>query len=578
MMTRFTQTQAAHRSRRWTGVLLLLACSIGLARADAPRPAAAWDAYVNAFIEARFAANPAAAVYAGRHEFDGRLPDLSAAALRKEVERLEAARRDVLAFDADELDEHRRREREYLLSAVEVALFWDKEAEWPYRNPAYYLGAIDPEIYLSKPYAPLEQRMRAYVAYARELPRVAQQIRANLRTPMPAPWIEYGVNAFGGFARFFDHDVAAVFADVKDEGLQRELAEANASAAKAMQSLADWLAAERPRATQGFALGPQLFARMLAATEQVTVPLDRLQEIGKADLERNFASLRQACAEFAPGRTLRDCADLANSHKPEGGAVAAARRQLPELRAFVEQKGLVTIPGPQQALVEQAPPYNAQNFAYIVTAGPYERKDVPSVYYIAPPDPRWTPEEQARYVGGEGTLLSTSVHEVWPGHFLHFLHVNRSPSKVAQLFQSYAYTEGWAHYSEEMMIEQGLRGGAAEWRVGQLLSALRRDARFLSAIGLHAQGMSVAESEKLFLDTFADPGNARQQALRGTYDPAYLNYTLGKLMILKLRSDWMAAHGGKGTLRVFHDAFLSYSGPVPLVRKLMLGENAGQAL
>jgi uncharacterized protein (DUF885 family) len=258
--------------------------------------------------------------------------------------------------------------------------------------------------------------------------------------------------------------------------------------------------------------------------------------------------------------------------------VAAARRQLPELRAFVESKGLVTIPGPEQALVEKAPPYNAQNFAYIVTAGPYERKNVPSVYYIAPPDPRWTPEEQARYVGGEGTLLSTSVHEVWPGHFLHFLHVNRNPSRVAQLYQSYAYTEGWAHYSEEMMIEQGLRSGAAEWRVGQVLSALRRDARFLSAIGLHAQGMTVAESEKLFLDTFADPGNARQQALRGTYDPAYLNYTLGKLMILKLRADWMTAHGGKGTLREFHDEFLSYSGPVPLVRKLMLGRDAGSPL
>jgi uncharacterized protein (DUF885 family) len=176
-------------------------------------------------------------------------------------------------------------------------------------------------------------------------------------------------------------------------------------------------------------------------------------------------------------------------------------------------------------------------------------------------------------VGGEGTLLSTSVHEVWPGHFLHFLHVNRNPSKVAQLFQSYAYTEGWAHYCEEMMKDQGLRQGSPEWHVGQLVSALRRNARYLSAIGLHTQGMTVAQSEKLFLDALADPGNARQQALRGTYDPAYLNYTLGKLMIMKLRDDWMAAHP-KATLREFHDAFLSYSGPVPLVRRLMLGNDS----
>jgi Bacterial protein of unknown function (DUF885) len=309
------------------------------------------------------------------------------------------------------------------------------------------------------------------------------------------------------------------------------------------------------------------------------VPLARLSEIGRADLERNVAALREICNTYTPGKTLRQCADAANSHKPEGGAVAAARRQLPELKAFVQKKGLVTIPGSEEALVDQAPPYNAQNFAYIITAGPYEGKNVPSVYYISPPDPSWTPQEQAQYVSGEGTLLSTSVHEVWPGHFLHFLHVNRSPSKIAQLFQSYAYTEGWAHYTEEMMQQEGLRPGSPEWRIGQLLSALKRNARYLSAIGLHTQGMTVAQSEQLFLESgLQDPGNARQQALRGTYDPAYLNYTLGKLMVLKLRADWMAQQRDKASLRGFHDQFLSLSGPVPLVRRLMLGDNAGSPL
>ena len=540
---------------------------------------AAWDAHVARFIEAGFVANPVAAVYAGRHEFDGRLPDLSAAALRRDVARLESEQARTQAFNPAGLSTDRQREREYLTAALDVDLFWRKEAEWPYRNPAFYLGLIDPEIYLSKPYAPLDQRMRAYIAYAREIPRVAGEIRANLRTPMPAPWIEYGVNTFGGFASFYSADVAPVFADVKDPALQKQLAAANADAAKAMQGLADWLASERPRATKDFALGPKLFSRMIAATEQVDVPLQRLEEIGRADLERNLTSLREVCARYTPGKSLRECADEANSHKPAGGSVAGARRQLPELRAFVAQKGIVTIPGPEQALVDEAPPYNAQNFAYIVTAGPYEKKNVPSVYYIAPPDPRWTPEDQAKYVSGEGTLLATSVHEVWPGHFLHFLHVNRNPSKIAQLFQSYAYTEGWAHYAEEMMVEQGLREGNLEWRIGQLLSALKRDVRYVSAIGLHTQGMSVAESEKLFLDSaLIDPGNARQQSLRGTYDPAYLNYTLGKLMILKLRADWMARQGSKASLREFHDQFLSYSGPVPLVRRLMLGENAGPPL
>jgi len=568
---------ATQQPFRLLALLVTAAWAFGMSPASAwaaaPTADAAWDADVAQFIAGHFAANPVTAVYAGRHEFDGQLPDLSEAALRQDLARVEAARARIQAIDPAALSESRQRERAYLLAALDVELFWKKEAEWPRRNPAYYLGLLDPEIYLSKPYASLETRMRAYIAYAREVPRAAAQIRANLRTPMPAPWIEYGINAFGGFAQFYATDVTAIFADIKDPKLQQQLADANAGAAKAMQELADWLVTERKRATQDYALGPQLFSRMVAATEQVDVPLARLQQIGQADMERNLAALRSVCATYAPGKTLRECADKANSHQPEGGSVAAARRQLPELRDFVATKGIVTIPGPEQALVEAAPPYNAQNFAYINTPGPYESKEVPGVYYIAPPDPRWTPAEQAQYVGGEGTLLSTSVHEVWPGHFLHFLHVNRNPSKVAQLFQSYAYTEGWAHYTEEMMRDEGLRDGNPEWQVGQLLSALRRNARYLSAIGLHTQGMTVAQSEQVFIDALADPGNARQQALRGTYDPAYLNYTLGKLMIMKLRDDWMAAHP-QATLREFHDAFLSYSGPVPLARKLMLGNDS----
>ena len=539
---------------------------------------AAWDAYVARFIEESFAANPTFAVYAGRHEYDGRLPDFSAAALQKEDARLLAARQAILAVDPAGLDAERRREREYLLAVVDKTLFWRTEAQWPYRNPAFYFDSIDPEIYLSKPYAPLAERLRAFIAYARALPAATRQIRANLRTPLAAPIIDYGVNAFGGYAEFFARDVRGIYAAVDDPKLQAELAEATQVASGAMQELADWLAAQRATATQEFAMGPQLFARMLAATEQVDVPLARLEAIGRADMQRNLVALRKACAGYAPGLDLPACVDRVNSRKPEGGAVEGARRQLPELKRFIVERDLVTIPGPEEALVAEAPPYNAQNFAYINTPGPYE-KNLPAVYYIAPPDPTWSKEDQERYVSGEPQLLFTSAHEVWPGHFLHFLHVNRSRSRVGQLFVGYAYAEGWAHYTEEMMWDAGLRAGSVETHIGQLVSALKRDARYLSAIGLHTQGMTVAQSEQLFRDAMIDPGNARQQALRGTYDPAYLNYTLGKLMIVKLRDDWLAKNGGPKALKAFHDRFLSYGGPpLPLVRQWMLGENAGPPL
>ena len=265
--------------------------------------------------------------------------------------------------------------------------------------------------------------------------------------------------------------------------------------------------------------------------------------------------------------------------KPKDGAVEEARRQLVDLRQFVIDKDLVTIPGNEEALVAEAPPFNRSNFAYIEIPGPYE-KNLPSTYYIAPPDPSWSQAEQDAYIPARTDLLFTSVHEVWPGHFLHFLHVNRSNWIFGRLFAGYAYTEGWAHYTEEMMFDAGLEDSSPEAHIGQLSNALLRNVRFVSAIGMHTGGMSMAESERLFREkAYQDPGNARQQASRGTWDPGYLNYTMGKLMIMQLREDWTARHGGRQGWKAFHDAFLAFGGPpIPLVRAQMLGGKAEAVL
>jgi uncharacterized protein (DUF885 family) len=539
----------------------------------------AWPAFVDSFVEAHFAANPAFAVTAGRHEYDGKLPDFSPTALQAEVDRLRAARRDAEHFAADALDPAQRFERDYLMAVIDEQLFWRDESSWPRRNPAWYLDDLDPDAYLSKPYAPLEQRMRAYIADARAIPRATQQIRANLRAPLPKPWIEYGANAFNGYADFYANDVAAVYAKVDDAALQGELRAANAAAAQAMRELASWLEAQRATAPGDFAIGAALFSRMLAATEQVDLPLQQVAEVGRADLARNTAALDAACREVLPGGPVADCVARVRSHKAADGPVELARRQLPELKAFVRKTAIVTIPSDDEALVAFAPPYNAQNFAYIVVPGPYE-SNVPATYYIAPPDPRCSAEQRAQYVLPDANLLYTSVHEVWPGHFLQFLHSNRCRSKIGQLFVGYAFVEGWAHYAEELMWEVGLHADDPEARVGQLLQALWRDVRYVSAIELHTGRMTVAESERMFREqAYLDAGNAHQQALRGTYDPGYLNYTLGKLMIRKLRDDWSATRGGRAGWREFHDKLLGLGGPpLPLVRRELLGAQAGPAL
>jgi uncharacterized protein (DUF885 family) len=257
--------------------------------------------------------------------------------------------------------------------------------------------------------------------------------------------------------------------------------------------------------------------------------------------------------------------------KPSGGTVDGARAQLTELRQFVIDKKIVTIPSQEQALVAESPPYNRGNFAYISSPGPYEVPSVKATYYVAPPDAKWSAAERNAYLPGKAYLTFVSAHEVWPGHYLQGQFANANSSRAAGLWWDYAFGEGWAHYAEEMMYDSGLGAGDPEMRVGMLTNALLRDVRFLSAICLHSGCMTLAESERMFREqVFADAGTARQQALRGTYDPGYLAYTLGKLMIRKLRTDWLAENPG-ATQQQFHDKFLSFgTPPIPLVRREML--------
>lgn len=535
-----------------------------------------WDSFVSRFLDGYFALNPGFAVYQGRHDFDGKLPDWSAEGLKAQAGFLKQAIADAKAFDTKQLTKQQVFERDYMLAVAEGQLFWLEDADQPHSNPAYYLGAgLDPNVYITRPYADPETRMRAFIAFARNIPTAAAQIRANLKTPMPASFINYGKAGFEGLASYYVGDAKAAFASVQDQALQGEFDAAAQDASRAMKELAQWIESGRSSATQDYALGADRFQRMLYATERVDTPVSELEKIGWADLRRNQEALKSACENFAPGGSIAQCMAKLSSDKPEGGPVAGARRQLPMLKQFLIDKDIVSIPGEEEALVEESPPYNRQNSAYIDIPGPYE-KGLPSVFYISPPDPSWSAAVQQAYIPGEKDLLFTSVHEVWPGHFLNFLHANRAKSLFGKVFVGYAYAEGWAHYAEEMMWDAGLGEGDAETHIGQLSNALLRNCRFVSAIGLHTGTMTQEQSRKLFSEEcYQDEGNSRQQAARGTYDPAYLNYTLGKLLIRKLRDDWTAQHGGRKAWKEFHNRFLGYGGPpIPLVRQMMMETKA----
>ena len=555
--------------------IALVGCGGGEQGPTTSESALPWETFAARVIAEYYERNPATAVDAGLHEYDGQMADYSLDALDEYATWLDAVVAEASAYE--DLEGIEAFERDYLLNQMRGQLFWLRESDYPTKNPLFYGASVS--VYVDREYAPLEERIVAYTQYVSQIPALIETMKTNLEPPLPAPYLEISHGVFSGFAGYLETTVPALFADVEDEQLQRQFAAANDAAVEAVWQAADWIAGLKATGTDDYALGAERFLKMLRDTQGVDISLADLKAAGEADLQRNLDALYEACAEFAPGESTQDCVLKVQNRKPPEGAVAGATRQLPALKEFLIANKLVSIPSDEEALVAEAPPHRRFNMAYISIPGPFE-SGLPSVYYIAPPDPNWSEADRLAYIPGETDLLAVSVHEVWPGHFLQYLHSNRAANNVGRHFGTYTFSEGWAHYTEQMMVDAGLGDGDPEVRIGQLLNALLRNVRYVSAIGLHAEGMTVEESQAMFeAKAFQDFGNASQQAYRGTYDPGYLNYTLGKLMINKLRDDWTAGKGGREAWGRFHDQFLSYGvPPIPLVREQMLGPDyAGDA-
>jgi uncharacterized protein (DUF885 family) len=552
----------------------LVACSNEPDKSAAPMGAAKqpWAEFAATTIDEYYRRNPASAVNEGLHQYDGQVADQSMAAIEEYASWIDSVLTEAASYTG--LEGVEAFERDYMSTSLNGSLFWLRDAEYPVKNPLYYLRSMGVSVYVDREYAPLDQRLRAYTQHMEQVPGLLQQMQTNLQPPLPAPYVAMAGRILGGYVEYFSTTVPEIFSAAEDEQLHRQFEAANDAAIESIERVVGWLDGLKATATDDFALGEERFLKMLRTSQGVDVTLAELKAAGQKNLDDNLQMLYEACAEFAPGESTRDCMTKAAANKPEGGAVARAREQLPMLRKFVEDNQIASIPGTENALVDEAPPHRRFNFAYINIPGSFE-SGLPSTYFIAPPDPEWSEEDQLAYIPGEADLLAVSVHEVWPGHFLQYLHSNRAENNVGQHFGTYTFSEGWAHYTEQMMVDAGLGDGDPEIRIGQLQNALLRNVRYMSAIGLHTEGMTIEESQTMFEEkAFKDFGNASQQAYRGTYDPGYLNYTLGKLMINKLRDDWTAGKGGREAWGRFHDQFLSYGQPpIPLIREQMLGED-----
>ena len=542
-----------------------------------PAPNADGDfaAAADTFIAAHLAFRPNFAIDLGLHDYDGKVPDRSPAAIDAEIARLKAAKQKFAAFDDAKLSKQRRAERALLLAEIGKELFTLDTRRAPYRDPFFYLFRFSLNPYIARDYAPAPQRAAAMLKACEAAPAYFQQAATNLEANLPRQWLQAGIMISGGTLQFLAGDAKKAFASLPEhERIDTCLDNLGKEVAVFKRSLETRM----PTATDDFRLGADKLVQMLRDAEGLDLDIPTLQRIAKADLERNRAAIRAAAA--AIDKTRDPIAVIADAEKPAPDRViATAQAQLGDLRALITAKHIVSIPRDEQVEVRESPAFMRGNFAGLSAGGPFEAAGPTSFYYIAPPDPAWPPEQQKAYVMAIPDLLFTSAHEVMPGHFIQNMHEHASGSKILQTFETYTASEGWAHYVEEMMWDQGLGKGDPRMHIGELKNALLRDVRFEVALGYHAGTMTVDEATKLFVDqAFSDPKTAAQQAMRGTVDPMFLGYTLGKLAIMELHADWQKLHP-KGTLKEFHDEFLSYGeAPLGATRRLMLGDAAGPPL
>jgi hypothetical protein len=520
--------------------------------------------------------DPVSAVELGLHQYDGRVPDCSQVALLARRDFLHRSKELLERFAPGTVSSVHLAEREVLLRRLRVALFDLEVRRAPFINPMFYLQALDLMTYVARDYAPAAERARALTAVAHQAGELFAQARANLEPRLPRTFLDTALLQARGTLAFVTRDVPAALADPQ---LEPALAELSA----ALRRFADFLEARRAEASDQFALGEQAFLRMLLDQEGLEVDLATLEHAGRDDLSRNLEALMAAAHELAPDRPLAEVVRQADEDRPAADEIdALAAHQIDHLRRLIVERHLVSIPSEEPVEVKDAPPFMRYNLAFLRSAGVFESRRLPSFYLISPPDPSWPPAEQKAYLPSKAQLFFVTAHEVLPGHFLHHLFRARYPTPILRSFGSYATGEGWAHYAEELVWEAGALGRSPAAHIGQLKQALLRDVRYLAAIGLHCRGMTVAEAERLFVDkAFADAKTAHQQAVRGTFDPGYLNYTLGKLMIRKLRDDYQrkAEREGGFQLQTFHDRFLSAGfATVPEIRRALLGEHAGSPL
>ena len=553
-----------------------------------------YEAVAEEYIKGYLGAHPLEGTALGLHEYDGKITDYSRLALDAELSRLRRFDDRLSKFDPGKLSPRQSIDLRILQTAVKKDIFEMQDMSVFERNPMVYARAADVNVYIKRNFAPLEDRVRSLVAIESQIPNILIAARTNLNDVVPKPYVELAIQIAKGSADFLKKDLVATVGNLKDEQLRVAFHEANRKAANALNDYAAWLEREKlPKASLDFALGEEKFRRFLAQTELVDLPPQKILEIGMAQLKAEQEAFAEAAKKIDPNKSpIEVFKQIQSEHPTPQNLIPDVAKDLDKIRKYVLTRRLVSIPSDVRAKVKETPQYlRATSFASMDTPGPFEKRANEAYYYVTPTENDWPEKQKEEWLTAFNYYTSdvVSIHEAYPGHYVQFLCLNASPaSKVEKIFGSYAFVEGWAHYCEKMMLDEGYGSStnstpsdddvkrAAKYRMAQADEALLRLCRLCVSIKMHTQKMSLDEATKFFQENcYYEEKPARQEAMRGTFDPGYLNYTLGKLQILKLRDDYKAQQGDDFSLQKFHNELLNHGmPPIRLLREIMLKDQS----
>jgi uncharacterized protein (DUF885 family) len=581
-MTFFTP---AHRPSRALAALATIGLTAAMAcNRPAPPPAppssdAAFADVARSVLEDLYRRHPTQATYLGIHKYDEQLENYSRQAVMDEIAALRAFRDRAAAIDAAGLSPQNALDHQQLLHALDSKLLTlDVVRPWAKDADSYSSGLTGTAyLMIKREFAPPEERLRHLIAREKAMPAALAEARKNLDNP-PRIYTEIAIEQLDGNREFFRSAVAAAFPTVKDAALRADFKQANDAVIAALGDYKTWLQKDLlPRSGGSFAIGEDTYRKKLAADEMIDVPLDRLLAMAEADLRRNQSAFAETARRIDAKKTPVQVLEAVQANHPAPSALlSTTQAELDALAAFMTERHIVTIPKAAPARVQETPPFlRATTSASMEIPGPFEEKATEAYYNMTLPDPKASRAETSEFMKQwyYAAITNVSVHEVWPGHYLQFLFARNFPSDVRKVLGAASNSEGWAHYCEQMVIDEGFHADDPRYRLAQIQDALLRDVRFIAGIRLHTQGMTVAQAEELFVKEGYQPRPvARSESKRGTSDPTYGYYTMGKLMILKLREDMKAKQGAQFSLQRFHDDFIRLGPlPVPLIRKAMLG-------